>query len=113
MEIDIKHFEQKLIDEKNLLENELKDLGIENPKDGDWEATPEKIDDNTDSNDLADKFEDYEERNATLHELEERLKDVDDALIKIKNGNYGTDEVSGEPIKIERLEANPSARTNI
>ncbi|MEK7091498.1 MAG: TraR/DksA C4-type zinc finger protein [Patescibacteria group bacterium] len=33
------------------------------------------------------------------------------ALAKIDAGNYGLCEISQEPIELDRLEANPSART--
>jgi DnaK suppressor protein len=38
------------------------------------------------------------------------LADVERALHKIEDGTYGTSELSGEPISLERLEAIPWAR---
>ena len=35
------------------------------------------------------------------------------ALQKIKAGAYGVCEISGEPIEVERLAANPAARTTL
>jgi RNA polymerase-binding transcription factor DksA len=61
--------------------------------------------------DLADKAENYEERTAMLNTLEARLVDVNLALQKISDGNYGKCEVSGEMIEEDRLMANPAART--
>ena len=60
---------------------------------------------------VAEKFEDEEERTATSETLSERLKDVNDALTKIASGTYGACEINGEPIEADRLEANPAART--
>ena len=113
--IDTKEFKEKLESEKSVLISELKDLGIMNPADQDWEAVPPPVNEGEDSdeNDMADRFEDYEERTATLETLQKRLKDVNDALGKIENGKYGICEVSGEEIEIERLQANPAARTKI
>ena len=48
-------------------------------------------------------------RNDTRHQLEE----VDAALARVDDGTYGFDENTGEPIDPARLEAWPTARTNI
>jgi RNA polymerase-binding transcription factor DksA len=111
--IDTEHFKGKLLEEKSKLEEELATVGRINPDNPkDWEATPGDVNDNSaDPNKLADNVEEYEARTATLKELEDSLKDVTDALEKIEKGNYGICEVSGEQIEIDRLEANPSART--
>ncbi len=101
----------KLEEEKKLVENELGDLGRVDTK-GDWEATPEiQTAPEADENDMADRTEDYGERTATLGVLENRLKDIDDALAKIENGTYGICEICGKPIETDRLQANPAART--
>lgn len=46
-------------------------------------------------------------------DLDAQLADVDAALQRIASGTYGIDEVTGEPIDPARLEAFPTARTNI
>jgi RNA polymerase-binding transcription factor DksA len=48
-----------------------------------------------------------------LDQLEEELGELQAALERIDAGTYGIDEVTGEPIDPARLEAIPSARTNI
>jgi RNA polymerase-binding transcription factor DksA len=48
-----------------------------------------------------------------LEDLEAELSDIQDALGRIDNGTYGIDEVTGEPIDPARLEAVPTARTNV
>jgi RNA polymerase-binding transcription factor DksA len=48
-----------------------------------------------------------------LEDLETELSDIQDALERIDNGTYGVDEVTGEPIDPARLEAVPTARTNV
>lgn len=99
-------------EQKNLIE-ELSGIGRENPQTGDWYAIPMESDGDADSDysDQADYVEEFESRSARLGELEKKLKDVRDALEKIKEGTYGICEKSGQPIEIDRLEANPSART--
>jgi DnaK suppressor protein len=47
----------------------------------------------------------------TLNENERlRLKEVDEALDRIKQGSYGTCEECGEPIGLKRLEVKPVAK---
>ncbi|MGZ8735034.1 MAG: hypothetical protein ACXW2C_05675 [Acidimicrobiia bacterium] len=48
-----------------------------------------------------------------LDDLEAEFRELEDALRRIDAGTYGIDEVTGERIDPERLEAMPSARTNI
>ena len=48
-----------------------------------------------------------------LEQLEAELSELQAALERIDNGTYGIDEVTGEPIDPARLEALPSARTNV
>lgn len=91
---------------------ELKELGIHNPENpSDWIATPEQGGGEADPNVVADRAEDWDERRATLAELERQYNDVARALKKIEDGTYGICEVSGEPIEVDRLDANPAART--
>jgi DnaK suppressor protein len=48
-----------------------------------------------------------------LEQLEEELAELQAALERIDAGTYGIDEVTGKPIAPERLEAVPTARTNV
>jgi RNA polymerase-binding transcription factor DksA len=48
-----------------------------------------------------------------LERLEEELAEIEAALQRIDEGTYGIDEETGEPIDPERLDAVPTARTNI
>ena len=114
-DLDIQHFKGKLEDEKTKLEAELKTVGRINPENkADWQATPGNIDTAPgDENELADAIEEFEEHTAVLKDLEIQLNEVNRALGKIESGTYGICEISNEPIEIERLEANPSARTTI
>lgn len=114
MTIDTKHFKNKLEEEKKILISEMSDLGILNPKTGDWEAIPnpeEMATAEADENDRADRGEDFQERTSTLNTLEKRFKEVQKALENIEQKNYGKCETCGEDIEADRLEANPAAAT--
>jgi RNA polymerase-binding transcription factor DksA len=48
-----------------------------------------------------------------LDDLESELAEVEAAIERIDNGTYGIDEVTGAPIDPARLDALPTARTNV
>ena len=48
-----------------------------------------------------------------LDSLESELAELEAALQRVDDGTYGVDELTGEPIAPERLEAVPTARTNV
>lgn len=111
--MDTKKFKEALEAEATLLEGELKNIARFNTETAQWEATPDTdMMNQSDDNDAADRFEDFEERTSMLTTLQARLNDVKDALKKIETGTYGKCEVCGDPIEADRLEANPAARTN-
>jgi len=65
---------------------------------------------------LADSGSDTFEREkdlSILDTLEAELAEIQAALDRVDAGTYGLDEVTGEPIAAERLEAVPTARTNV
>lgn len=105
----------KLSDELLVVERELKHIGRINPSNpADWEAKPQKMDiQEADRNEAADRIEGYEENTAMLKELETRYNNIKIALQKMDEGKYGVCEMGDEPIRIERLRANPAARTCI
>lgn len=108
----IEHFKTVLTTEKQSIEEELKDIAIFNTDINIWEATPDQeMMGESDDNEAADRFEDFEERNGLVVALQERLTAINDALKKIEEGTYGICEISGEKIEEDRLEANPAART--
>ncbi len=113
MKLDLKHFKEKLEEEKYQLEQRLNDIAIFNKATDTWESIPESQEGpESDPNDLADRLEDFEERSVMVRTFSSKLKDVLDALEKIESGKYGICEISGEEIEVARLEANPAARTN-
>ncbi|MDO8565050.1 MAG: TraR/DksA C4-type zinc finger protein [bacterium] len=114
MTIDYKHFKNKLEEEKKILEKELAQVGRINPDNpSDWEATPPADRDisQADENTAADAIEGYEDNVAIVKTLEERYNDIKSGLDKIKHGTYGVCQVCQKEIEVDRLEANPSART--
>ena len=115
MTINTQEYKKQLEEELVSLTEKLERLGHINPDNpNDWE--PHATDLNvleTDANEVADEIEEFEIDTATLKELEVRYNLVKLALEKIEDGKYGIDEVDGEPIPEERLQANPAARTKI
>lgn len=111
METDtITRFKERLEVERDRLTGELRDLGWEEK--GEWEADGGDIDHTaTEEDEIADRIEEYEERSAEIAPLETQWKNVKRALQKIEDGEYGVCEVGAEDIEMDRLEANPSART--
>jgi RNA polymerase-binding transcription factor DksA len=115
-EQDIQKFKKQLEEEKVALTEQLQGLGRQINDSGDWMATPDN--DATegdgfhaDKNENADEVEDFQENIAILSELEQRYSHVVAALGRIEDGSYGNCKVSGEPIEMDRLEANPAAHT--
>ena len=114
--MDTSIFKQKLLEERARLEEQLATIAKQSPDNpSDWNPVTDEVEEevSADKNDRADVIEDLEENTSITNELETQLKDVNDALERIENGTYGKDEVTGEDISAERLEANPAARTNI
>lgn len=78
-------------------------------------------------NDQASELSDYDQHPADtgsetferekdlsiLEQLEGELAEIQAALRRIDEGTYGVDEVTGETIPAERLDAVPTARTNV
>ena len=109
--LDIKHFEEKLRTELATVEKELKSIGRKNPSNAaDWEAKPDAMDTMaSDSNEVADSIESYEENTGILKQLEIRFNEIKAALLRVQSGKYGLCEVDQKPIETKRLEANPAA----
>jgi RNA polymerase-binding transcription factor DksA len=81
---------------------------------GDWQGTAQGFSGKqSDEMDVADTMEELAINVPLVETLEARLKDVALALAHMKTGQYGLDEMTGEPIPIERLRANPAARTTV
>jgi DnaK suppressor protein len=112
--MDTSHYKEKLQTEKDLLIKELRKIGgIKNEKNpDDWEARPSNLDiQQADPNEVADKIESYEGNTAIVSKLEQNLREIDEALVKIEKGTFGICEECGQKIETDRLEAHPSAKT--
>lgn len=112
---DIERFKNKLVMEQKVLEEELGGIGQKNPSNpNEWQATAGGMEvDSADENEVADKLEEMEDNNGIIVQLDNQLKEVKAALERIEAGKYGLCETCGEPIEVERLEANPAARISI
>ena len=117
MALNIDYFKQKLEEEKAQLEVQLSQLGKRNPANPeDWEAMPAEAGMDIriqEQSELADAFEEFENRSAIGAHLEEKWQDVKAALARIEKGTYGICAACREKIDEKRLEANPAAATCI
>ena len=79
---------------------------------GDWVAVPDTTElSEADENSEADGVEEWNQRQATLSQLETLYRNAKRALSKITEGTFGRCEVCNEAIEPERLSAIPTART--
>lgn len=115
--IDLNFFKNKLEKDKARLETQLSEMGRKNPANPeDWEAMPAEAGQNvriTEATEMADTFEEFQNRSAVQAHLEEMLNNIKTALAKMEKGDYGECETCGKEIEKERLIANPSAPTCI
>jgi len=99
--------------EKSELFEKLASFATEDkaPK-GDWDARYPQFEEHpADITDNADEVEEYEKDLDLEYNFEIRLKEVNDALERMKNGTYGKCAICGKDIPIERLHVNPAAAT--
>jgi RNA polymerase-binding transcription factor DksA len=110
--LDKKKIKEQLEKERDVLIAQLGDMGKLNPETGEWEATPEELDTpETDPNDMADRFEDFEAKSSMIKTLAPRLNDILRAIKNVNRESFGRCEVCKKDIEEARLEANPAART--
>ncbi len=113
-ETDLQHFKNKLEVELADITKQLSSMGRQLNDAGDWIVVPEPMDQETpEFDEIADRIESFQEDIAVLNVIESRYGNIKDALNRIESGDYGICVVSGEPIERERLEADPTATTNI
>jgi RNA polymerase-binding transcription factor DksA len=107
----LEKFKQKLLKEKEVMERSLQSFAKKDEKlKGDWDTLFPEFNSGS-LEEAADEVEEYESRLPIEHTLELRLKDINLALEKIKQGNYGKCEKCGKEIPEERLKLLPEART--
>ena len=111
----LEELKKKLEQEKAFLEKDLARFANKDKRiPYDYNARFPKADEQPSADDeSAAEIETYDKRVALEHALEIRLKEVGEALEKIKrnDGSYGRCEICHKPISIARLRANPAAKT--
>jgi len=109
----INELKTKLESQKESLEKELKNFAKkdDSPK-GDWETKYPNREDG-DKEEEADEIEEYENLLPVEYSLELKLKDINLALEKISNNEYGKCENCGKEIEEKRLQVCPEAKTCI
>lgn len=101
----------KLLAEKTELESRLgtfakKDQALK----GDWDTKFPQMEGRTaDQEENADEVEEYEKLLDVEYNFELRLREIEDALIRIEKGAYGRCAKCGKEIARDRLGANPAA----
>lgn len=106
-------FEQRLHAEKERLEQELRDIGTEDPHQrGHFEATYQESGGNSED-DNAQEIAEYADDLSIEARIESELKDVGKALEAIQKGTYGICKYCGKPIDEKRLEARPASSSCI
>jgi RNA polymerase-binding transcription factor DksA len=91
---------------------DLETIATLNEETGDWVAVPDPQElRETDENSEADAVEEWNERRATLSQLETMYQNIKRALRNIEQETYGLCEVCGGPIEAARLAVIPTART--
>lgn len=107
----IEELKEKLETQKISIQKELETFAKKDdvPK-GDWETTfPNR--ENGSMEEEADEVQEYGNMLPVEHALEVKLKNIDSALEKISQGNYGFCEKCKKEISKERLFACPEAKT--
>jgi RNA polymerase-binding transcription factor DksA len=89
---------------EGLIDEFRTELGQPEAEDGEEQSDPADGGSNT--------FE-REKDLAILGQLEDELTELQAAMERVDAGTYGIDEVTGEPIDPARLDAVPTARTNL
>jgi len=110
--LDKKKIKEKLEKERDSLLEQMKGMGKLNVETDEWEAIPEEQEfPESDENDKADRFEDFEARSSVMRTLEPRLNTILKALRGISKESFGKCMVCKKDIEMARLEANPAAQT--
>jgi len=109
----LKKLEKKLKDEKEKLKKQLKQFAKEEKKTG-WKTTFPKFNGGESGSGTlekgADEVEEYVSLLTLTQKLEKKLEEINAALKKIKEGNYGICEKCKKEIELERLMVCPEAK---
>jgi RNA polymerase-binding transcription factor DksA len=109
--MNISNYKTLLNKEQEKLTEAMSMIGIMNTDiAGDWVVHTEASDEREPGL-LADIEEEKQTNSGILDTLEERMQEVQLALARIENGNFGVCMICGNKIEEKRLEANPAATT--
>ncbi len=107
--------------ERDLLVKELETIAAPDPhvkddwdiKHSEWGENQITSQEELESGESVNEIDEDMKNKALSDSLELRLRDVNDALGRIEKGTYGICEVCKKEIPIERLKANPAAKTDM
>ncbi|MDO8743244.1 MAG: TraR/DksA C4-type zinc finger protein [Candidatus Azambacteria bacterium] len=110
-----------LLKERDLLTKELETIAAPDPNlKGDWDVKHEEwgedqitSDEELETGESVNESDEDMKNKALSDHLELRLKEVNDALARMESETYGICETCQKEIPLERLKANPAAKTDI
>ncbi len=104
-ETEVSRFRERLLEERNELLRKIKAH--------DRKLARDEYEYPLDNSDSAMEIYGKEELLAERNRLNTELTQVEHALNRIEEGTYGTSEISGKPIPVERLDVLPWATTRV
>ena len=117
----LSELETALLKERDLLTKELETIAVPDPNlKGDWDVKHEEWGENQitseeelEAGESVNESDEDMKNKALSDRLELRLKEVNDALKRVEGGTYGICETCRKEIPLDRLKANPAAKTDI
>jgi RNA polymerase-binding protein DksA len=111
-EEDLQHFKERLHEEKEDAQEKIDNFQKR------IEELEDKLGDTTSSaahhqGNIASSEEEREKYYTMIEKQKEKIEDIKLSLDKIKAGNYGICNVTGDPIQKERLEVKPYAKYSV
>ncbi len=111
---ELKKQKEKLEENRDKLREMLERFANEDKKpEGDWDTRFPKFDGEGDLEESADEVEEYSSLLPVEHSLEVKLKNIEEALERIKKDTYGKCQKCKKEIDKRRLKALPEAKTCI
>lgn len=111
--INFKEAKERLEEEKKSVEETLTTFGARDARHPEnWEPLfPDLNPSEGNPEEGADETEQFDANIGIATRLEERLREINEALNRVEKGSYGICEKDGEEIDQERLRVYPAART--
>jgi DnaK suppressor protein len=108
--VDLGRARARLEQERARVQSLMGDLRVEvADRETEGDAQPTTFDAADTASDTTQRTEDL----SILESLEAELAEIDAALGRVADGTYGIDQLTGQPIDPARLDAVPTARTNV